>query len=200
MQNIQLGGMTRNPDVNKYPYTASFIPNPYQNNQLPPIGESIPPGGAHTFLVRLPRDDSVFHMLYVKYTAYYESQGTYYLHHPGPAGDWKEYWTHAASGTWQINNTFYWRTFAEYLNVKLSEGSGPERIIYGDRLRVSPDNNQVNTKLRAQAIQAQFSGYRVIRTSHLFAKEGVVEITVENKHNIKTLLVNGSIFGYRIYV
>ena len=199
MENIALGGLHHNPGINKFPYWACFIPDPYADYQQPPLGQTIQAGGAYTFPINLQRDDSLYHLLYVKYTAYKLYNGNYYLHKPDASGTWRDFNTHAASGTWQINQNFYWRTWAEDLDCKLTITSGPDRIIYGDKLQITPEGPGYSTQLRLQSMQAQFSGYRVIRTSHLIAKEGSLQVRVTNNSDV-ALIVNGVTYGYRIYL
>lgn len=199
MENITLGGLHHNPGINKFPYWACFIPDPYADYQQPPLGHTIPAGGVYSFPINLQRDDSLFHMLYVKYIAYKSYGGKYHMFKPDATATWKDYNVHVASGTWQTNPTFYYRTWAEDIDVKLNVTSGPDRIIYGDKLRIAPDGPGYTTDLRLQSMQAQMSGCRVIRTSHLIGKEGSIQVRVVNNSDIP-LVVNGTIFGYRIYV
>ena len=195
---VQFGQTPRYHNVKAFPFWFPFVPYPYldtDKDENPPtsgarlglLGHTVPAGGLLEIPIKMA-EDAPFHWLNVKYTPFLPdiSVATRYT------------WYVATALARVPRNLFQIRPLYEYLKVSLIITSiDTEYTIGGDQY--SPVTGLTTRRQEVNSLQGFKDGLGMLRTPWQVPKNGTVTVRIENRYT-SALLVNGTLFGYKVVV
>ncbi len=97
-----------------------------------------------------------------------------------------------------IPDTYY---LTKYIKATLFHPSLNSQYSYGIAQRFPEETNNSGLsekRVAIEALQGENSGLGMLRTPMQLPRDGITSIKLQNIHDTKTLIVNGSLFGYKI--
>lgn len=195
---VKFGQATRYHNVKAFPFWFPFIPYPYletDRDENPPtsgarlglLGHTVAADG----IIEIPismSEDLPYHLLNVKYNAYVQDGVV----------DTRYTWYVPTALTPQPKNLFQIRPLYKYLKVSLIITSIDTEYTYGGD-QYDPLTGLTPRRQEVGSLQGFNSGLGMLRTPWQIPKNGMVTVRVENRYT-ETLIVSGTLFGYKITV
>lgn len=156
------------------------------------IGPQIPPNSRRIHNIKLD-PDYAFNILWFKYTVYH-------IPELALAG----YRWYEPVGGWGLDDFHDYQSYigtplTHWIRVKVSVASGGQ-ILCGNRAdQLSYSNNYGDiVPLAADVSQGYDYGYGQLAIPYLAPKDGLIQFEIWNTHTVKTLVVGGCVYGFKI--
>lgn len=156
------------------------------------IGPRILAGGQVDHAIKLD-PDYMYKLLWAKFCAYYNAQGTYLWYEPVLAGGnmLLEYDYQTVIGTPLVAS----------LRISISMHGPDGRYLYGGKNLDNMVNQQGDlSPVDPGAIQGYEYGWGQLRTPYLLPREGLIRLQITNTHSVKALYVGGLLYGLKVRI